>query len=178
MRKTITKLLATVPLAMLLFLAAPVLQAPASGRQVQVLGVAFPPPSAPAMALASPNPALFNARHAHGLPLQVWECVSTWYGEPFDGQPTASGEVYDMYAQTAAHPTLPLGSVIRITNTRTRQSTIVRINDRGPYVDGRDLDVSFEVARRLGFDQRGLARVRVELLEVPQRPASASHSSN
>lgn len=163
---------------MLLFLAVPVLQAPATEWQVQASGAVLLPPSAPAMVPASPNPALAKVKHTPGQPLKVWECVSTWYGEPFDGQPTASGEVYDMYAQTAAHPTLPLGSVVRVTNTRTRRSTIVRINDRGPYVDGRDLDVSYEVARRLGFDQRGLALVRVELLEVPQRPASAIHADN
>ena len=105
-------------------------------------------------------------------PLAVWTCVSTWYGEPFDGQPTATGEIYDMYAQTAAHPTLPLGSIVRVVNTRNHRSTIVRINDRGPYVEGRELDVSYEVARKLGFDQRGLAKVRLELLEVPSRSAA------
>ena len=102
-------------------------------------------------------------------PLAVWECVTGWYGEPFDGQPTANGETYDMYAATAAHPTLPLGSIIRVVNTRNHRSQVVRINDRGPYVQGRELDVSYEVARRLGFDQRGLAKVRLELLTVPHR---------
>jgi rare lipoprotein A (peptidoglycan hydrolase) len=105
-------------------------------------------------------------------PLAVWQCITGWYGDDFDGQPTANGETYDMYATTAAHPTLPLGSIIRVVNTRNHRSQIVRINDRGPYVEGRELDVSYEVARRLGFDNRGLAKVRVELLEVPQRPAS------
>jgi rare lipoprotein A len=105
-------------------------------------------------------------------PLAVWTCVTGWYGEPFDGQQTANGEIYDMYATTAAHPTLPLGSIIRVVNTRNHRSQVVRINDRGPYVEGRELDVSYEVARRLGFDQSGLAKVRLELLEVPSRPAS------
>jgi rare lipoprotein A (peptidoglycan hydrolase) len=104
-------------------------------------------------------------------PLAVWQCITGWYGDDFDGQPTANGETYDMYATTAAHPTLPLGSIIRVVNTRNHRSQIVRINDRGPFVEGRELDVSYEVARRLGFDNRGLAKVRVELLEVPQRPA-------
>jgi hypothetical protein len=104
-------------------------------------------------------------------PLAVWECVTSWYGEEFDGQPTATGETYDMYAITAAHPTLPLGSIIRVVNVRNHRSQVVRINDRGPYIVGRELDVSYEVARRLGFDQRGLAKVRLELLEVPSRPA-------
>jgi rare lipoprotein A (peptidoglycan hydrolase) len=102
-------------------------------------------------------------------PLAVWECTSSWYGDDFDGQPTANGETYDMYAATAAHPTLPLGSIVRVVNPRNHRSQIVRINDRGPYVEGRELDVSYEVARRLGFDQHGLAKVRLELLEVPSR---------
>lgn len=105
-------------------------------------------------------------------PLAVWICTTSWYGEDFDGHPTANGETYDMYAETAAHPTLPLGSVVRVINTKNHRSQVVRINDRGPYVEGRELDVSYEVARRLGFDQHGLAKVRLELLEVPTRPAS------
>lgn len=109
-------------------------------------------------------------------PLAVWECITGWYGEDFDGQPTANGETYDMYATTAAHPTLPLGSIVRVVNTRNHRSQVVRINDRGPYVEGRELDVSYEVARRLGFDDKGLAKVRVELLEVPSRPASDHHN--
>jgi rare lipoprotein A len=106
-------------------------------------------------------------------PLAVWECTTSWYGEDFDGQPTANGETYDMYAETAAHPTLPLGSIVRVVNPRNHRSQVVRINDRGPYVVGRELDVSYEVARRLGFDQRGLAKVRLELLDVPTRPDAA-----
>jgi rare lipoprotein A len=105
-------------------------------------------------------------------PLAVWECTTSWYGEEFDGLPTANGEIYDMYALTAAHPTLPLGSIVRVVNTKNHRSQIVRINDRGPYVEGRELDVSYAVARRLGFDQRGLAKVRLELLEVPSRTES------
>src|SRR5579871_172434 len=102
-------------------------------------------------------------------PLAAWECITSWYGEDFDGLPTATGETYDMYGETAAHPTLPLGSIVRVVNTRNHRSQIVRINDRGPYVEGRELDVSYQVARSLGFDQRGTAKVRLELLEVPKR---------
>jgi rare lipoprotein A len=108
-------------------------------------------------------------------PLAVWECTTSWYGEDFDGQPTATGEKYDMYGETAAHPTLPLGSIVRVVNPRNHRSQIVRINDRGPYVEGRELDVSYEVARRLGFDQRGVAKVRLELLKVPTRPEPIHH---
>jgi rare lipoprotein A len=107
--------------------------------------------------------------HGRQKPLAVWECTTSWYGEDFDGQQTADGETYDMYADTAAHPTLPLGSIVRVVNTQNHRSQIVRINDRGPYVEGRELDVSYAVARSLGFDGRGLAKVRLELLKVPSR---------
>lgn len=121
---------------------------------------------------SSPLLSTNGTKLAQQKPLAVWECTTSWYGEDFDGLPTANGEIYDMYAATAAHPTLPLGSIVRVVNTRNHRSQIVRINDRGPYVEGRELDVSYEVARRLGFDQRGLAKVRLELLEVPSRPES------
>lgn len=107
-------------------------------------------------------------------PLKTWVAVSSWYGEDFDGQQTANGEIYDMYAATAAHPTLPLGSIVRVINLRNHRSEIVRINDRGPYIEGRDLDVSYGVAQRLGFVHRGLDRVRIELLEVPSRTEMAN----
>ena len=82
-----------------------------------------------------------------------------------------------MYAATAAHPTLPLGSIVRVVNPRNHRSEVVRINDRGPYVGGRELDVSYEVARRLGFDQRGYAKVQLELLQVPSHSASDRHNN-
>lgn len=116
--------------------------------------------------LSTPNPKLGNK------PLRTFDCLSSWYGADFDGQLTADGEIYDMYGQTAAHPTLPLGSVVRVMNLRTRRTAIVRINDRGPYIPGRGLDVSYQVARELGFARRGTARVRVELLKVPSSKAT------
>jgi rare lipoprotein A (peptidoglycan hydrolase) len=149
------------------------------------LGVLVLSPVANPRAAGRPSNALLNAAQPESTsvnstspsnqpkPLAVWECTTSWYGEPFDGQLTATGEIYDMYALTAAHPTLPLGSIVRVTNTRNQRSTLVMINDRGPYIVGRELDVSYEVARRLGFDQSGLAKVRLELLEVPSRPSPA-----
>jgi len=110
-----------------------------------------------------------KAYSGHQKPLAVWTCTTSWYGEDFDGQQTADGEIYNMYANTAAHPTLPLGSIVRVVNTKNHRSQVVRINDRGPYVEGRGLDVSYAVARQLGFDERGLAKVRLELLKVPSR---------
>ena len=85
-------------------------------------------------------------------PLQTWVGISSWYGERFHGRTTANGETYDMFGATAAHPSLPLGSVVRVTCLRTGKSRIVRINDRGPYIEGREIDVSYEVARWLGFE--------------------------
>jgi rare lipoprotein A (peptidoglycan hydrolase) len=135
---------------------------------------ANPTPRAPG---SNPNPALTHVpsktRPGHlsqQKPLAVWTCITSWYGEDFDGQPTANGETYDMNAATAAHPTFPLGSIVRVVNTKNHRSQIVRINDRGPYVEGRELDVSYAVARKLGFDQHGVAKVRLELLQVPTRP--------
>ncbi len=103
------------------------------------------------------------------LPLRVWKGTASWYGSRFHGRRTANGETYDMFAYTAAHPTLPFGSLVRLVNPRTGRSQLVRINDRGPFVDDREIDVSYGVARRLGITEKGLARVRIELLEVPPR---------
>ncbi len=102
-------------------------------------------------------------------PLRVWTALASWYGPRFDGQVTASGEVYDDQAFTAAHPSLPFGSILRLINPKNGRSRLVRINDRGPFIEGRGLDVSYVVACRLGMEDRGLTRLRIELLEVPQR---------
>jgi rare lipoprotein A len=74
-----------------------------------------------------------------------------------------------MYGMTAAHRTLPLGSLVRVVNPATGRGRLLRINDRGPFIDGREIDVSYQVACQLGFESRGLARLRIELLEVPER---------
>jgi len=102
--------------------------------------------------------------------IRVWSGVASWYGEEFDGKKTASGQVYDMSAATAAHPWLPFGSLLRLTNPKTGRSQVVRINDRGPFVDGRDLDLSYLAASRLGLVECGVARLRIELLKEPPLP--------
>jgi rare lipoprotein A len=105
-------------------------------------------------------------------PLRVWSGLASWYGPRFQGRLTANGEQYDMTAATAAHPTLPFGSLLRVINPKTGKSMLVRINDRGPYVEGRELDVSYAVATKLSLIDRGIAKLRLELLEVPgRRPA-------
>lgn len=103
-------------------------------------------------------------------PIRTWTGVASWYGPHFQGRTTASGQPYDMFAPTAAHPWLPFGSLIRVVNLKTGHSQLIRINDRGPNLDDRELDVSFVAASRLGLLDRGLARVRIELLEEPTRP--------
>jgi rare lipoprotein A len=103
-------------------------------------------------------------------PIRVWSGLASWYGPHFHGRKTASGEKFDMYAYTAASPTLPFGSLIRVYNPKTRIGQLVRINDRGPFVDDRELDVSYLVACRLGIQELGVSRLRFELLEVPKRP--------
>ena len=102
-------------------------------------------------------------------PLRVWHGVASWYGPGFHGRVTANGETFDMYAATAAHLTLPFGSLVRVVNPKTGKGRVLRINDRGPFVEGREIDISYDAAFRLGIEDRGLARVRLELLELPQR---------
>lgn len=88
--------------------------------------------------------------------------VASWYGKQFHGNRTASGEIYDMFAMTAAHPTLPLPSYVRVTAVRTRQSIIVRVNDRGPFKPDRIIDLSYAAASRLGFVAAGTGQVEIE----------------
>ena len=97
-------------------------------------------------------------------PFQVG--TASWYGEYFDGKPTARGEDYDMYDMTAAHPTLPLGSYVRVTNLRNGRAVVVKVNDRGPIVEGRIIDLSYGAAQALQFQQRGLQRVRLDIVKA------------
>src|SRR5579885_606899 len=88
------------------------------------------------------------------------EGVASWYGEEFNGRLTASGEVYDMYRLTAAHKTLPLGTVVKVHNLDNGKSVEVRINDRGPYVKGRIIDLSRTAGRAIGMREKGTAQVK------------------
>lgn len=95
--------------------------------------------------------------------------IASWYGEFFHGRLTANGEVYDMYAMTAAHKTLQLPTIVRVTNLENNKSVVVRVNDRGPFAHGRIIDMSKGSAQILGFRKKGLARVRVEVLPDASR---------
>jgi rare lipoprotein A len=90
--------------------------------------------------------------------------IASWYGPDFHGKPTASGEIYDQNGLTAAHKTLPLPTIVQVTNLENGRSLKLRINDRGPFVNGRIIDVSRRAAQLLGFHQNGTARVRVQVL--------------
>lgn len=94
--------------------------------------------------------------------------VASYYGVEFHGRPTASGEIYNMNALTAAHPTLPMGTLVKVTNLANNKSVIVRINDRGPFKKNRIIDVSYEAAKQLGFLNDGTALVKIELIELPK----------
>lgn len=95
---------------------------------------------------------------------------ASWYGRKFHGRPTSSGERYDMYSMTAAHPTLPIPSYARVTNLRNGRSVVVRVNDRGPFLNRRVIDLSYTAATRLGFVETGSAEVEVELIQPPLQP--------
>lgn len=90
--------------------------------------------------------------------------VASWYGEQFHGRPAANGEIFNMEAMTAAHRTMPLGSIVRVVNLANGKHLHVRITDRGPYVNGRILDLSRAAALELGMEQGGLAHVQVEIV--------------
>jgi peptidoglycan lytic transglycosylase len=90
--------------------------------------------------------------------------VASWYGKDFHGKRTSNGEKYDMNAMTAAHKTLPLGVFVKVRNIDNGHETVVRVNDRGPFVKGRILDLSYAAARKLGVDVAGTAKVRIEAL--------------
>ncbi len=92
--------------------------------------------------------------------------IASWYGKKFHGQRTSSGETYDMYAMTAAHPTLPIPSYARVTRTETGKSVVVRINDRGPFLHDRVMDLSYVAAHKLGIIGTGSAEVEVESLAL------------
>jgi rare lipoprotein A len=109
-----------------------------------------------------------EVRKQAGKPRPYQVGTASWYGEFFDGKPTASGEPYDMYDMTAASLTIPLGTYVKVTNLRNGRTVVVKVNDRGPVVPGRIIDLSYGAAEKLQFAQRGLQRVRLDLVNQPQ----------
>ncbi|PIE43097.1 MAG: septal ring lytic transglycosylase RlpA family lipoprotein [Gammaproteobacteria bacterium] len=93
--------------------------------------------------------------------------IGSWYGRKFHGYRTSNGEVYNMYGMTAAHKTLPIPSYVRVTNLANGKVVVVRVNDRGPFHEGRIIDLSFAAAKKLGYSDKGVAQLEVELLPMP-----------
>lgn len=129
-------------------------------RLISLAGLLFLPlasfaESAPAASTAT-TPAIRKTESETG--------VASFYADKYHGRPTASGEIFDTYKLTAAHCTLPFGTMVRVTHTGNNCSVIVRINDRGPFVKGRLIDLSRAAARQLGMERAGLANVKVEVL--------------
>jgi len=100
-------------------------------------------------------------------PLLVEIGIASWYGPPYHNRRGSNGEIYDMHAMTAAHRTLPLGSIVRVTNIESGNSVIVRITDRGPFMEGRVIDLSQAAAKELDLVQKGTGQVRLEVLTTP-----------
>lgn len=100
--------------------------------------------------------------------------IASWYGHPFHGCATASGEIYNMHALTAAHKELPLGSKVLVTNLENNHQIEVLINDRGPFIRGRIIDLSLTGARQLGMEKNGTAMVRLDITELPERISNSS----
>ena len=135
---------------------------------------ALPPDAQPRQEYKSRlgNPAFYDEFGVRYRVLQtskdyVQRGIASWYGHPFHGRKTSTGETYDMYAMTAAHKTLPLPTYVRVTDLETGNRIVVRVNDRGPFVEGRVIDLSYIAAVKLGIADRGIARVEVRALDPP-----------
>ena len=100
---------------------------------------------------------------------------ASWYGDDFQGKPTSSREIYDMYAMTAAHKSLPFETRVRVVNLDNAKSTVVRINDRGPFIEGRIIDLSLAAARAIDMVGMGTAPVRLEILSDSPAPAEPEY---
>lgn len=121
-----------------------------------------PPPVASYPSSAKPSPYPKNAKV-----LYTETGLASWYGPPYHNRKAANGEIYDQDALTAAHRTLPFGSLVRVTNLKTGTSVLVRINDRGPFVEGRVIDLSRAAAKAADVWRAGIAKVRLDVLETP-----------
>lgn len=109
---------------------------------------------------------------ADAVPILTDTGMASWYGAPYHNRRSSNGEVYNMNAMTAAHRTLPLGSIVRVTNVKTGNSALLKITDRGPFVDGRIIDVSYAAAKRLDIWQPGVARIKLEVMQTPASVAT------
>jgi rare lipoprotein A len=135
------------------------------------------PPAAALPTTSTPSPELSKPAEnedkealkvpADAKPLAVETGTASWYGAPYHNRRGSNGEIYNMHAMTAAHLTLPLGSIVRVTNVKTGHSAVVRITDRGPFVEGRIIDLSLAAAKQIDVYQPGTAAVKLEVLQTP-----------
>jgi rare lipoprotein A len=149
--------------------AQPPATAPQNGRTQET--TAGPPtkhPTAPRSAEEENGAGLAEpSLPASAKPLATETGLASWYGPPYHNRRGSNGEVYNMNAMTAAHRTLPLGSIVRVTNVQTGHSALVRITDRGPFIPGRVLDLSLAAAHKVDVVQPGVAKVKVEVMQTP-----------
>jgi rare lipoprotein A len=148
--------------------------ASSSSRSLPAPAIAYQDGPAPRVAVAgrtARSPVDPPARQA--APVAVAIGKASYYAHRFHGRLTASGERYDMHAHTAAHRTLPFGTIVRVTHATTGRSTTVRITDRGPFIDGRIIDLSLAAAKELEMLDEGVAPVRLEILPAPLAAAGA-----
>ncbi len=144
------------------------------GRELDVSSIPDAiPRSEPITVAGNKNPYTVFGKTYHLLPSaekyrQVG--IASWYGTKFHGNPTSNGEIYDMYAMTGAHKTLPIPSYVRVTNLENNRSIVIRINDRGPFHRDRIIDLSYVGALKLGFADQGTARVEVQALRPETKP--------
>jgi rare lipoprotein A len=142
-------------------------------------GVSFPRTSAPALAAPKPQkPYVVMGKKYRPIPVEdaagfKQQGLASWYGEDFHGRKTANGEIYNMHDMTAAHKTLPLGTHIRVKNLKNNRKVEVRVNDRGPFVRGRIVDLSYRAAKKLDMVDSGTAPVEIVALGSPARGAGA-----
>ncbi len=142
-----------------------------SSRPVARQSVGQPPTTAAVPSVPHQRP--YTVHGKRYVPLAshqgfVEQGLASWYGAKFHGRRTSNGEIYNMYAMTAAHKTLPLGIVVRVRNLDNGREILVRLNDRGPFVKGRIIDLSYAAADKLGIVQPGTAPVRIEALGYPE----------
>ncbi len=108
-----------------------------------------------------------SSEHASEFPFQTG--IASWYGPKFHGRTTANGEIFDMNRLTAAHPTLPFGTIVRVINQKNNKGVVVRINDRGPFLKGRIVDLSFQAAKSCGMVIDGIVPVILEIVSYPNQ---------
>lgn len=116
------------------------------------------------------------SRTRQATPYQIGR--ASWYGKQFDGRSTASGEPYDMFQLTAAHRQLPLGTEVKVTNLHNGRWVVVRVNDRGPVVPGRIIDLSYAAAQMLQFREKGLQKVRLDVVHAPDVVATLGSAAS